>query len=74
MACLSSLGEFSGHRGAYWGPGMELGHDFHRLEAYYEDDTKGFLKECDRAWDGMGTGTKMVKCHPFALQSMVVIS
>lgn len=61
-----SHNEFSGHRGAYWGPGMELGHDFHRLEKYYEDDVESFLKECDKAWDGLGEGTKMVKCHQFA--------
>lgn len=60
-------GEFSGHRGAYWGPGMELGQYFHRLEKFYdENDISGFLADCNRAWDGQGTGTKMVKCHQFA--------
>lgn len=59
-------GEFSGHRGAYFGPGMELGQDFHRLDNEYADDVSGFLRDCDRAWDGQGTGTKMVKCHQFS--------
>lgn len=59
-------GDFSGHRGAYWGPGMELGSDFHRLESVYGEDIERFKQDCNQAWDGMGTGTKMIKCHQFA--------
>ena len=59
-------GEFSGHRGAYWGPGMELGPDFHRLESMYDEDVDRFKRDCDKAWDGAGAGTKMIKCHQFA--------
>lgn len=59
-------GDFTGHKGNYFGPGMELGHDFHRLEKFYENDADSFLADCDRAWDGQGTGAKMVKCHQFA--------
>ena len=59
-------GDFSGHRGAYWGPGMELGQNFHMLKTHYNSNVDGFLKDCDKAWDGHGTGTRMVKCHQFA--------
>lgn len=59
-------GDFSGHRGAYWGPGMELGQNFHRLELEYGSDVERFLKDCDKAWDVNGSGTKLVKCHQFA--------
>tara|TARA_B100000123_G_C25722348_1_gene425202 strand:- start:168 stop:806 length:639 start_codon:yes stop_codon:yes gene_type:complete len=59
-------GDFSGHTGSYFGPSMELGHDFHRLETRYGNDITEFKLECDRAFDGKGTGTKMIKCHQFA--------
>lgn len=59
-------GDFTGHRGSYFGPGMELGQKFHMLESTYGNDVESFLHDCDRAWDGAGTGTKMVKCHQFA--------
>jgi hypothetical protein len=63
---LYKHGDFTGHKGAYFGPSMELGHNFHRLESTYGKDVDAFLRECDKAWDGRGTGTKMIKCHQFA--------
>ena len=63
---LYKHGDFTGHKGAYFGPGMELGSDFHRLEKHYKNDVDGFLKHCDKAWDGQGVGTKMIKCHQFS--------
>ena len=61
-------GEFSGHRGSYFGPGMELGHNFHRLEHTYKDDVVSFIKDCNRAFDlvDIHHGTKMIKCNQFA--------
>ena len=46
-------GQFSGHKGAYFGPGMEM-------EAYL--DIPGYI---DRAWKDLG-GTKLVKSHDWA--------
>ena len=63
---LYKHGKFSGHKGAYWGPGMELGHEFHRLESFYKDDIKSFKQMCDRAFDDKNSKTKMIKCHQFA--------
>lgn len=63
---LYKHGNFTGHKGAYFGPGMELGQKFHMLESTYGKDVDAFLRECDKAWDGRGTGTKMIKCHQFA--------
>ena len=60
-------GEFSGHRGAYWGPEMELGQNFHSLERNYSDDIIGFKKACDRAFlTPVQAKPKMIKCHQFA--------
>ena len=59
-------GKFSGHRGAYWGPGMELGHDFHRLESIYGDNVAAFEQECHTAFDENEFRTKLIRCHQFA--------
>lgn len=61
-------GEFSGHKGSYFGPSMELGHGFHRLEHTYKDDVLAFINECNRAFElrDIHHGTKMIKCHQFA--------
>jgi len=63
---LYKHGDFTGHKGAYFGPSMELGHKFHMLESTYGKDVDAFLHECDKAWDGHGNGTKMIKCHQFS--------
>lgn len=62
---LYSHGQFSGHKGAYWGPMMELGHSFHQLERTYGTDYQAFLDECDKAFKDQ-SGPKMIKCHQFA--------
>lgn len=55
-------GNFSGHKGAYWGPGMELGNNFHRTSTLKVQD---FLNECDRAFED-NKKPMMIKCHQFA--------
>jgi hypothetical protein len=64
-------GEFSGHRGSYFGPGMEQGEDFHRLEESYVDKFR-FESMCNspfrEPYSDIGRGllkTKMIKCHQF---------
>jgi len=63
---LYTHGKFSGHKGAYWGPGMELGHNFHSLERFYSDNVSQFKKDCDMAFQEKNSKTKMIKCHQFA--------
>jgi len=59
-------GEFSGHRGAYFGPGMEEGNDFHKLEYSYVDRHR-FERMCDSPFsDKDSAKPKMIKCHQFA--------
>ena len=59
-------GEFTGHKGSYFGPGMELGEDFHRLEESYVDRLR-FQAMCDSAFHNpQSLQTKMIKCHQFA--------
>ena len=40
---LYKHGDFTGHKGAYFGPSMELGQNFHRLESTYGNDVDSFL-------------------------------
>jgi len=56
-------GKFSGHKGAYWGPGMELGHKFHQASTLQVDD---FLSQCNVPFSEQNNKTKMIKCHQFA--------
>ena len=59
-------GEFTGHKGSYFGPGMELGEDFHRLEQSYVDRLR-FEAMCNSAFHNpQSIQTKMIKCHQFA--------
>ena len=59
-------GEFSGHKGSYFGPGMENGNDFHRLEYSYFDYQR-FERMCDSPFsDKHSDKSKMIKCHQFA--------
>ena len=59
-------GSFSGHSGSYFGPEMELGHDFHRLEYSYIGRSR-FENACDSPFTNLYTDkTKMIKCHQFA--------
>ena len=59
-------GEFTGHKGSYFGPGMELGEDFHRLEQSYANRLR-FQAMCDSAFHNpQSLQTKMIKCHQFA--------
>ena len=59
-------GKFTGHKGSYFGPLMELGQDFHRLEYSYFDKLR-FQATCDSAFaDPFLPQTKMIKCHQFA--------
>ena len=59
-------GEFTGHKGSYFGPGMELGEDFHRLEQSYLNRLR-FQSMCDSAFsDPHLSQPKMIKCHQFA--------
>jgi hypothetical protein len=61
-----SHGSFSGHKGSYFGPGMENGNDFHRLEQSYIDRYR-FGRMCDSPFsDKTSDKTKMIKCHQFA--------
>tara|TARA_B110001454_G_scaffold138055_1_gene128334 strand:+ start:370 stop:1002 length:633 start_codon:yes stop_codon:yes gene_type:complete len=59
-------GEFSGHRGSYFGPEMENGNDFHRLaESYF--DRHRFEAMCNSPFSEPDTNNpKMIKCHQFA--------
>ena len=56
-------GKFSGHKGAYWGPGMELGHKFHQASTLQVDN---FLSQCNVPFSEQNIKTKMIKCHQFA--------
>lgn len=59
-------GKFTGHKGSYFGPEMELGEDFHRLEQSYVDNLR-FQAMCDSAFHNpQSLQTKMIKCHQFA--------
>ena len=59
-------GKFTGHKGSYFGPGMELGEDFHRLEESYANRLR-FQAMCDSAFHNpQSVQTKMIKCHQFA--------
>ena len=59
-------GKFTGHKGSYFGPGMELGEDFHRLEQSYVDRLR-FEAMCNSAFHNpQSIQTKMIKCHQFA--------
>jgi len=59
-------GEFSGHKGSYFGPGMENGNDFHRLEHSYFDYQR-FIATCDSPFsDKHSDNPKLIKCHQFA--------
>jgi hypothetical protein len=59
-------GEFTGHKGSYFGPGMKLGEDFHRLEQSYFNNLR-FQAMCNSAFaDSNLPQTKMIKCHQFA--------
>ena len=59
-------GEFTGHKGSYFGPGMEFGEDFHRLEYSYIDKNR-FQSMCDSAFsEPYLDQSKMIKCHQFA--------
>mgnify|MGYP001595198880 FL=1 len=59
-------GEFSGHKGSYFGPEMENGNDFHRLEHSYFDYQR-FIATCDSPFSESDSDkTKMIKCHQFA--------
>jgi hypothetical protein len=59
-------GEFSGHKGSYFGPKMENGNDFHRLEHSYFDYQR-FIATCDSPFSESDSDkTKMIKCHQFA--------
>jgi hypothetical protein len=61
-----SHGAFSGHRGSYFGPGMENGNDFHRLEHSYFNYQR-FVATCDSPFsDKHSDKPKMIKCHQFA--------
>ena len=42
----------------HWGPCMELGHEFHRLESFYGNDIKSFREMCDRAFEERNSKTK----------------
>ena len=59
-------GSFTGHSGTYFGPGMELGEDFHRLaESYF--DRHRFEAMCNSPFRELDTDNpKMIKCHQFA--------
>ena len=59
-------GSFSGHKGSYFGPGMENGNDFHRLEHSYFDYQR-FIATCDSPFsDKHSDKPKLIKCHHFA--------
>jgi hypothetical protein len=59
-------GEFSGHRGSYFGPEMENGNDFHRLSESYFDRHR-FEAMCNSPFSEPDTNNpKMIKCHQFA--------
>lgn len=59
-------GKFTGHKGSYFGPAMELGEDFHRLEHSYVDRLR-FEAMCNSAFNNSHSiQTKMIKCHQFA--------
>ena len=49
------------HMGAYWGPGMEFGTWFDRLDSYSKE-------QCEAEFDApfSGTGVRIVKSHVFA--------
>lgn len=48
------------HMGAYWGPAMEFGHWFDRLDQYTPEQNEA---EFDRPFSG--TGTRIIKSHVF---------
>lgn len=56
--------KFSGHRGSYFGPGMELGKEFHRFPELKRADV---CAEIDRAFENKNTtDLRIVKSHVFA--------
>jgi len=58
--------KFSGHKGMYFGPGMELGQRFHELSQISDSE---IWNEVDRAYgEAQPGGTRIVKCHQFATQ------
>lgn len=48
------------HMGAYWGPAMEFGHWFERLDQHSREHNE---QEFDRPFSG--TGTRIIKSHVF---------
>lgn len=48
------------HMGVYWGPGMEFGHWFDRLDQYTREQNEA---EFDRPFSG--TGVRIIKSHVF---------
>lgn len=48
------------HLGVYWGPGMEFGHWFDRLDQYTREQNEA---EFDRPFSG--TGVRIIKSHVF---------
>jgi len=58
-------GSFTGHSGAYFGPEMEFGEDFHRLEYSYLGNSR-FEAMCNSPFKTPSDKTKMIKCHQFA--------
>ena len=58
-------GSFSGHSGSYFGPEMELGNDFHRLEQSYMGSAR-FEAMCNSPFKTLSDKPKLIKCHQFA--------
>ena len=53
------------HQGAYWGPGFELGKNFHRIDKISKQEVFDEIDAAytDKSWDKY----RIVKCHQFAL-------
>jgi hypothetical protein len=53
------------HLGAYWGPGFEFGHNFHKLNELDKDEIISEIEKpyTDNNWDQY----RLIKCHQFSL-------
>lgn len=53
------------HLGAYWGPGFEVGNNFHRLDKLSKDEIIAEIEKpyADKNWDQY----RLIKCHQFSL-------
>lgn len=53
------------HQGAYWGPGNDVGCNFHRLDELSKDEIVSEIEKpyADKNWDQY----RIIKCHQFAL-------